>query len=94
VQSKAARVVAISTDDADTMKKFKAELKAPFAFVADPDAKVTKLYDVKMPVVTVASRTTFVVAQDGKVTDVKSGSDAIDPAGTITACPLHKPAAK
>lgn len=87
-------MVAISTDDVETMKKFKESLKAPFSFVADPDAKVTKLYDVKMPVMTVANRVTFVVGEDGKVTDVKSGSDAIDPAGTLQACPLHKPAGK
>jgi thioredoxin-dependent peroxiredoxin len=86
-------VVAISTDDLETMKKWKAELKAPYSFIADPDAKIVALYDVKIPVVGLANRYTFVVGQDGKVSDVKSGSDAIDPGGSIDACPLHRPPA-
>jgi peroxiredoxin Q/BCP len=93
VEKKGARVVAISTDDLETMKKWKAELKAPYSFIADPDAKIVKLYDVKIPVVGLANRYTFVVGQDGKVMDVKTGSDAIAVEGSIQACPLHKPAA-
>jgi len=85
-------VVAISTDDLETMKKWKAELKAPFSMIPDPDAKIVALYDVKMPVVGYSNRYTFVVGQDGKITDVKSGSDAIDPGGSIQACPLHRDA--
>jgi len=94
VGERAARVVAVSTDDAETMKKFKAELKAPFSFVPDPEKKLVELYDVKMPAVPYANRVTFVIAEDGKVKDIKSGGDAIDPGGSIQACPLHKPKGK
>ncbi len=75
------------------MKKFKAELKAPYAFVPDPDAKLVSLYDVKAPVVKIASRTTFVIGPDRKVIAIQSGGDAIDPGGAIKACSLKKPAA-
>jgi len=72
------------------MKKFKAELKAPFSFVADPEGKVVKLYDVKAPVVSIAQRNTFVVGPDMKVMAVQSGSDAIEPAPAVRACSIHK----
>ena len=51
-------------DDAETLKKFKESLKAPFAFVADPDGKVVKAYDVKTPVLSFAQRYTFVIGED------------------------------
>ena len=93
MEKKGARVVAISTDDLDTMKKWKAELKAPYSFIPDPEMKIVKQYDVKMPVVNYAKRFTFVIGQDGKVTDVKTDSDAIAVEGSINACSIHKPAA-
>jgi peroxiredoxin len=81
-------------DDAETLKKFKESLKAPFAFVADPDGKVVKAYDVKTPVVSFAQRYTFVIGEGRKILKVDSGSDAIDPAGAVAACPLRKPGSK
>jgi thioredoxin-dependent peroxiredoxin len=87
------QVLAFSTDDAQTLTRFKTELNAPFAFIPDPDGKVVGAYDVKMPVVTVSKRYTFVVGEDRKVLKVDEGKDAIDPTGAIAACPLRKGAA-
>jgi peroxiredoxin Q/BCP len=81
-------------DDAETLKRFKAELKAPFAFIPDPQGKLVKDYDVKTPVVSFAQRYTFVIGEDRKILKVESGKDAIDPAGAIMACPLRKPGSK
>ena len=78
-------------DDAETLKKFKESLKAPFAFVADPDGKVVKAYDVKTPVVSFAQRYTFVIGEGRKILKVESGKDAIDPDAAVAACPLRKP---
>jgi len=75
-------------DDAETMKKFKAELKAPYSFIADPDGKIVALYDVKMPAMPIASRTSFVVGDDRKILKVQSGKDAVDPADAIASCPV------
>ncbi|MCY1039771.1 peroxiredoxin [Corallococcus sp. bb12-1] len=87
------QVLAFSTDDAETLTRFRTELKAPFAFIPDPDGKVVTAYDVKMPVVTVSKRYTFVVGEDRKVLKVDEGKDAIDPTGAIVACPLRKASA-
>ncbi|NRD64726.1 redoxin domain-containing protein [Corallococcus exiguus] len=84
------QVLAFSTDDAETLTRFKTELKAPFLFIPDPDGKVVGAYDVKMPLVTVSKRYTFVVGDDRKVLKVSEGQDAIDVSGAIAACPLRK----
>ena len=52
---------------------------------------MTKLYDVKTPVLTFANRYTFVIGEDRKIMKVESGGDAINPNGAIAACPLRKP---
>ncbi|MCK8498441.1 peroxiredoxin [Myxococcus fulvus] len=88
------RVLAFSTDDAETLKRFKAELAAPFPFIPDPEGKVVESYDVKMPLVTVSKRYTFVVGEGRKVLKVDAGGDAIDPSGAITSCSQAQPAAK
>lgn len=85
-------MVAVSMDDAETMKKFKESLKAEYSMIPDPQGKVVGAYDVKTGPLPFAQRYTFVIGQDRKVLQVSSGSDAIDPAGSIKACPLHKPA--
>jgi thioredoxin-dependent peroxiredoxin len=90
VEKAGARVLAISMDDPETLKKFKTELKAPFAFIPDPEGKIVALYDVKMPAISVPKRYSFVVGQDLKIVKVQSGPDAINPEGAIAACPVGK----
>jgi thioredoxin-dependent peroxiredoxin len=82
-------MVAVSMDDASTMKKFKESLGAEYPMIADPQGKVVGAYDVKTGPLPFAQRYTFVIGQDRKVISVQSGGDAIDPAGSIKACPLH-----
>jgi len=83
-------VLAISMDNAETLKKFKTELKAPYAFIPDPEAKIIGAYDVKMPMVSYAKRYSFVVGPDRKILKISSGSDAVNPDEAIAACPLRK----
>jgi thioredoxin-dependent peroxiredoxin len=77
-------------DDRETLKKFKIELKAQFPFVPDPDGKLVGLFDVKMPVLSMAQRYSFVIGEDRKIMKVQSGSDAVNPAEAIAACPVKK----
>ena len=81
-------------DDAETLARFKAELKAPFAFIPDPEGHLVKLFDVKTPVVAFAKRYTFVIGEDRKILKVESGGDAINPEGAVAACPIRRPANK
>jgi len=86
-------VIAISTDDAETSRRFRASLKAPYHFVADEKATVVKAFDVKTFLLTLAKRVTFVVGPGRKVLAVQEGSDALDPSGAVTACSLRPPEA-
>lgn len=83
-------MVAISTDDVETLKRFKEKTKAPYPLLSDPEGKVASQWVGLMPVVKVAKRGNFVVGQDGVVTQVIEGSDAIDPTAAVNSCPAAK----
>ena len=89
MEKKGARVVGISTDDLDTLRRFKDETKAPFPLLSDPDGKVAEQYTGLMPVFKVAKRSNVVIGQDGNVKEIVTGGDAVDPSSAISACPLH-----
>ena len=83
-----ATVIAISTDSNKTQGEFKTSLKAPYSFVGDDDAILVKKYDVKVPILPLAKRVTFVVGPGLKVLSKQEGSDALEPAGAVQACSL------
>ena len=80
-------MIGISTDDVDTLKRFKEKLGAPFPLLSDPGGKVAKQYAGLMPVVGLASRANVVLGKDGLVKEVVTGGDAVDPSTAIAACP-------
>jgi len=90
VEKAGAQVFGVSTDSVETQKKFKAEFKLPYSLLSDPDGKVAKQYSGTMPVVGVANRANFVIGQDGKITHIVEGGDAVDPNAAIAACPMRR----
>ena len=78
--------MAISVDDVETLKRFKAERKAPFAFLSDEGKKVVPKWSGTMPVVGLANRANYVVGKDGKIVSIVEGSAAIDPTAAVDAC--------
>jgi len=90
VVGKGAQVVGISTDSVETQRKFKEEYKLPYPLLSDEGGKVAKQYGGTIPVIGLANRATFVLAQDGTVKEIVTGNAAVDPAGAITSCPIHK----
>jgi len=90
VTAKGAQVIGISTDDVETQRKFKAEMKLPYPLLSDEGGKVAKQYAGTMAVVGVANRANFVIGQDGTVKEIVAGGDAVDPTAAIAACPLRK----
>ena len=86
-------MIAISTDDVETSKRFRDSLKAPYHFVADESASLVKAFDVKMFLFTIAKRVTFVVGPGRKILSVSEGSDAMDPSGAVQACSIKPPEA-
>jgi len=90
VEKAGAQVFGVSTDSVETQRKFKAEFKLPYSLLSDPDGKVAKQYAGTMPIVGVANRANFVIGQDGKITRIVEGGDAVDPNAAIAACPLRR----
>lgn len=64
-----ASVIGMSGDNIDTLKKFSVEAcRNKFPVAADADARVMKLYDVKMPLLpSISQRVSFVISPQGKV---------------------------
>ena len=70
-----ARVIGLSADTIDTLKKFSVEGCRSAFPVARADAKVIKAYDVAIPVVGLSNRTSYVIAKDGRIVMVHSEMD-------------------
>ena len=91
MKKKGGQVIGISTDDLDTLKRFKAETKAPFQLLSDPGGKIAKEYVGLMPIpgVNLAKRANLVIGEDRKVKEIVAGNDAIDPSSAVSSCPMH-----
>ena len=87
---KGAEVVGVSTDSVETLKKFKEEFKLPFLLLSDAKGEVADKYGGRVPVLGLANRATYVIGQDGKVLEIVTGGDAIDPSSAISACSVKK----
>lgn len=79
-------VFGISTDELSRNKEFAESLNLEFVLLSDEDGAVARDYGVLMEGRNMASRTTFVVGQDGKIAYIAQGRDAMDPAGAAGAC--------
>ena len=70
-----ARVIGMSADTIDTLKKFSVEGCRSAFPVARADKKVIKAFDVAIPVVGLSNRTSYVIARDGRIVMVHSEMD-------------------
>ena len=70
-----ARVIGMSADNLETLKKFSIEGCRSAFPVARADNKVIKAYDVAIPVVGLSNRTSYVIARDGRIVMVHSEMD-------------------
>ena len=77
IRNENADVFGISTDDVEDLQKFHKEHQLTFTLLSDPDAKVTEAYGVKMPIVTVAKRWTFILDPSLVIRQI---DDDVDPA--------------
>lgn len=80
-------MVGISTDSVETQRRFKEQNGLPYTLLSDEGGKVARQYGGVVPIVGVANRATWVVGRDGRIVEVVTGGEAIDPARSIAACP-------
>lgn len=83
-------MLAISADDAKTVREFAQALGVTYPLLSDETRAVSKAYGVLDPSGRVARRATFVVDQGGIVRKIDEGTDALDPSGVVTFCSLLK----
>jgi peroxiredoxin Q/BCP len=76
LQTNNVEVIGVSFDSADSHKKFIEKYDLNFTLLADTDGKITKAYDVKMPVLNLSKRVSFLIGLDGKIVHV---TDAMNP---------------
>ena len=92
-------VIGISTDEDTVQFDWARDSRLPIYFASDPDASVTKLYDVKYPAVNFAKRVVFVIDPDGKVSHVMNPfkelvGDSYTELGDAVAAAMKRPAGK
>src|SRR5580658_8367724 len=76
LQTNNVEVIGVSFDSADSHKKFIAQYNLNFTLLADTDGKIIDQYDVKMPLMKMAKRVSFLIGTDGKIVHV---TDAMSP---------------
>ncbi|MFG6448744.1 peroxiredoxin [Roseateles sp. BYS180W] len=83
-QALGARVIGLSHDDIDTLKRFSVEAcRKQFAVASDPQAQVIRAYDAKLMLVPdMADRISYLVTPDGRIAAVHA---AMDPKGHVQA---------
>src|SRR5271157_5606280 len=65
LQTNNVEVIGVSFDSADNHKKFIAKYNLNFTLLADPEGKIVGAYDVKMPMLPMAKRVSFLIGTDG-----------------------------
>lgn len=70
-------VLGVSADDVASHAAFASKYDLPFSILADPEGTLISAYGVKMPVLKLASRVTFIIDRSGTIRAVVS---KVDPA--------------
>ncbi len=73
-----ARVIGMSADDLATLKRFSVEHCRGKFPVATATPAIMRAFDVRLPVVTMTNRTSYVIARDGRIVMVHSDLDYKD----------------
>jgi peroxiredoxin len=81
-----AQVLGVSADSVADQKEFAKQTGADFPLLSDPKGEVASLYGVWNKERNFASRATFVIDEQGKITQIELGSSAIDVNGALSAC--------
>jgi peroxiredoxin Q/BCP len=70
LQADDVEVIGVSHDSVDSHKKFVEKYQLNFTLVADPDGKIISAYDVKMPLLPMSKRVSFLIGRDGRIIHV------------------------
>jgi peroxiredoxin Q/BCP len=75
IQAAGAVVLGVSADTVASKKAFAEKYHLPFSVLADPDRKVIEAYGVKMPVLPMSKRVTFIIDKEGIIRHIITDVD-------------------
>jgi peroxiredoxin Q/BCP len=75
IQATGAVVVGVSADHQKSHAAFAEKYQLPFSLLADPNGRIISAYGVKLPLLTLAKRWTFVIDRQGVIRHVISDVD-------------------
>src|SRR3982751_2012402 len=84
------QVLGVSMDSPFSNKAWAQQIGVTFPLLSDWGGDVTKEYGLYNPKYKPARRPPFVIDKEGKVTDIKLDSEALDPTKTVEACQAKK----
>ena len=67
LRAQGCEIVGVSTDAQEKSDQFKQHLCLPFVLVGDADGRIAQAYGVRIPVIGIARRVTYLVGRDRKV---------------------------
>lgn len=85
IRDENAEVFGVSTDNVASIAAFHKKHHLSFTLLADDGGAVTEAYGVKMPLVNLAKRWTFIVDPQGLIRDINSDVDPASDADTVAA---------
>jgi len=80
------QVIGISVDSQKKNQAFAHDLGVKFPILSDEKKTVSRSYGVLIPLIRLASRTTFVIDKEGMIESIQKGGEAIDPENVQQAC--------
>ena len=75
LQTNNVEVIGVSFDTAASHLEFIKQYHLNFTLLADTDGKIAEAYDVKMPIMKMAKRVSFLIGTDGKIIHVTNAGD-------------------
>jgi peroxiredoxin Q/BCP len=79
-------VIGISVDTREKNKAYAEQLGLKFPILGDEQKTVSREYGVLIPLVRLASRTTFIIDKEGVIQNIQKGGQALDPEIAHEAC--------
>lgn|GEM_PF-939577 len=81
-------MIGISVDSRAKNKAFAEQLGVTYPILSDEQKTVSREYGVLMPLIRLASRTTFVIDKRGTIQSIRKGGEALDPQKAEQSCSL------
>lgn len=78
IKAKGAVVLGVSADDVKSHAAFAEKYHLPFPILADPGHAIIDAYGVRMPVMGIAKRVTFIIGRDGVIREILSDVKAAE----------------